>query len=982
MTGPRLKRREFLKLLGIGSAGALTACSNPQPEKIIPYLVPPEEIVPGRATWYATLCRECPAGCGVMARVREGRVTKVEGNPGHPVNRGALCARGQAALQGLYHPDRFRGPFRRDASGALQPASWEAAEQELATRLAELRGQTADGAVVFLGSPLPGALGQLVDRWLSFFKGRRLAYHLLNDEALGTANRLAFGTEAIPTYDVAAADYLLIVGADLPETWVSPVAFIQALAEQRAVRDGKRGQVVYLGPRLSLMAVNADRWIAIRPGSELALLLALVHVILAKGLAVAGSREERRRLATLVRAHDPGATATRTGVPAATIEELATAFARAPKALAIGGGMAVASRSATAVILAVNLLNWITGNLGRTVRFGPTLRRAASPYRDVRALIPAMEAGRVRALFVAGVNPVFSLPEGARFRAALSRVPLIVSFASVPDETTAHASLVLPDHTPLESWGDDHSWAGVHGLQQPAMAPLFGTKAVGDLLLSVARRMDVPMARAFPWPTFAEFLRESWKAIAQEVSPDVPFEAFWADALRAGGVWRPAAAQRVILSPRALQVTFEEPTFDGAGPNSFYLHPFPSLLHGDGQGADRPWLQEVPDPVTQIVWDSWIEIHPAPARRLGIVEGEVVRVGSPYGTIEAPAHITAGVHPEVVAVPMGQGHTATGRYATGVGINPVTLLSPEPGVPSGGLCWQSVRVRLERTGRRHPLVSVAGSLSQQGRGIARTIALAELTRGSEPLKPEAEPSMYPPHEHPRQRWGIIVDLNACVGCSACVVACYAENNVTVVGKEQVARGREMSWIRIERYQEDGPGGPELRFIPMLCQQCDNAPCEPVCPVYATYHTAEGLNAQVYNRCIGVRYCSNNCPYKVRRFNWYQPVWPDPVPLQLNPDVTVREKGVMEKCTFCVQRIREAQERARAEGRTVRDGEIVPACVQTCPARALVFGDLNDPASQVARLARSPRGYHVLEELNTRPAITYLKRVVSRKDEAR
>jgi molybdopterin-containing oxidoreductase family iron-sulfur binding subunit len=390
--------------------------------------------------------------------------------------------------------------------------------------------------------------------------------------------------------------------------------------------------------------------------------------------------------------------------------------------------------------------------------------------------------------------------------------------------------------------------------------------------------------------------------------------------------------------------------------------------------ANRPWLQELPDALTEIVWDSWLEIHPVDAKRLRVKTGDLLRMESSFGHVELPARLSRGVRPGTVAVPVGQGHSEFGRYADGRGANPIPLLSPEPEAISGGLPWISTRVLLTQTGRHHPLVSTEGSDRPHDREIIQTISLAQLQSGRHPKAHPHLLQLYPEHPHPEHRWGMAIDLNACIGCNACVTACYAENNIPVMGKEQVARGREMSWITIQRVNVGGSHKPNDHFIPMLCQHCDYAPCEPVCPVYATYHNPGGLNVQVYNRCVGTRYCSNNCPYKVRRFNWFTAEWPEPLHLQLNPDVTVRTMGVMEKCTFCVQRIQTGKLTAKAEKRPVRDGEITPACAQTCPSRAIIFGDLNDAESEVSKLSRNARRYRVLEDLNTQPAITYLKKI--------
>ncbi|HLC26161.1 MAG TPA: 4Fe-4S dicluster domain-containing protein, partial [bacterium] len=473
---------------------------------------------------------------------------------------------------------------------------------------------------------------------------------------------------------------------------------------------------------------------------------------------------------------------------------------------------------------------------------------------------------------------------------------------------------------------------------------------------------------------FYEVLREDWKKMASQSGSGGDFETFWENSLRAGGVWSEPKKVSVRLSSQISRVNFSEPSFDGESAGSLALALYPSINHFDGRGANRPWLQEIPDPVIQVAWDNWIEIHPETARKLAITSGDLVEIKSPYGRIELPVYLYEWIRQDTVAIPIGQGHQEFGRYAKGRGANPIRLLGSKAEGVSGGLPWLSVKVTLKNTGKRYSLTPVAGSNTQLGRPISLTVSLSELLKGEHP-ETEEHLSMYPPHSHPQHRWGMTIDLNACTGCSACVAACYAENNLAVVGKEEMLRGREMSWIRIERYIEGkNPGNPDFRFSPMLCQHCDDAPCEPVCPVYATYHNEEGLNAQIYNRCVGTRYCSNNCPYKVRRFNWFTNKWPDPLNLQLNPDVTVREKGVMEKCTFCIQRIRRVEIKAKGEGREVRDGEIQPACAQACPTQAITFGDLKDADSEVSKRARDPRRYRAFEDLNTRPSITYLKRI--------
>jgi len=467
-------------------------------------------------------------------------------------------------------------------------------------------------------------------------------------------------------------------------------------------------------------------------------------------------------------------------------------------------------------------------------------------------------------------------------------------------------------------------------------------------------------------------------------------------------------ATPVRLAPTAAQVGYAAPALDGpAEGETFVLLASPSVM-GDGRFANRPWLLELSDPVTKITWHPWVEVHPEVAARLDLREGEIVRLSSPHGAVELPAYLYPGIHPEVVSVPLGFGHTSYGDYASGRGVNVLDLLDARDG--KGFLPYLSTRVTLTKTGGWKPLAKTEGNPRQLGRGIADALTLDQARKGVTPgLAREAEG--HPAHEvntereveaikgfHERQvekrtkgdyaaerpRWGMAIDLAKCTGCSACVTACYAENNIPWVGESEVLRGREMTWMRIERYWEGGEDGEplEARFVPMLCQHCDAAPCEPVCPVFAAYHTVDGLNGQVYNRCVGTRYCANNCPYKVRYFNWFaydRRAFAAPFNLQLNPDVTVRARGVMEKCTFCIQRIRAAQHQARLEDRPLRDGEFTTACAQACPSDAIVFGNVKDPESRVSKLKQNHRGYHVFEDLNIRPAVTYLAKVRHRSE---
>ncbi len=994
--GDGMNRRRFLKVLGVtgGGGAALSACGiGPEPtEKLIPYLIPPEDQVPGIATYYATTCRECDAGCGIQVRVREGRAVKIEGNPASPINRGRLCAAGQAALQGLYNPDRIAGPMARTAAGQFQKITWEEAIARLAAQVKGAHGKS----IVFVTGHEPSAFGELVDDWMKQVGGRHVTYEPFAFEALHEGNRIAFGTGAIPWYDFANAKYILSFGADFLDTWLSPVGFQNAFARAHSFQAGREASLakfVFVGPRMSLTGLNADEWIAATPGTEGLLALAMAQVIVSERLATAPA--DAGRLKVLLARHAPASVAGAVGIEPKVIERLAREFASSKGGLAVAGGMAAHYPNGAEIVAAVNILNYVAGSIGKTVKFGPNLSEGgAASFKQMADLVSDMQASKVALLLVHGANPGHSLSGG--FWQAWGKVGYKVSFSPYLDETASGADLLLPDYHPLEQWNDARPRAGIYALQQPVMQPVFpDTKHAGDVLLRAAGKPG----------TFKDYLQSRWRELHTRHGGGKSFEQFWMEALQHGGMYAEAPAQTVRLAAGAARIAAGRPAtpvLEGAA-DGLVLVVAPSAALHDGRGANKPWLQELPDPVSKIAWHAWVEVHPETAAKWSVVSGDYLVLTSPFGAVQAPVWITPAIRPDVLAVPTGQGHKAYGRYAKDRSFNAFDLL-PGGANAYGGRTF-AVRVSAKKTGDHRFLATTEGNPREQGEGIIEVLALDRaraLTAGQHPFA-EREAPPYADRalegwaeaqreratlgnytgEHPR--WGMAIDLSKCTGCSACVTACYAENNLATVGEELILRHREMSWMRIERYWRGGSEGEPVRavVIPMLCQQCGNAPCEPVCPVFAAYHTPDGLNGQVYNRCVGTRYCSNNCPYKVRYFNWYDYAepggewesWPEPLNLLLNPDVTVREKGVMEKCTFCVQRIRGAQNQARLEDRNVQDGEIVPACAQACPSEAIVFGDLHDRASRVAQLAADPRGYSVLAGLNTKPAITYLAKVV-------
>ena len=992
-----IKRRDFLRVLGVSGAGAtLTGCSTEKVERLLPYVVAPDDITPGVSTWYTTVCEGCSAGCGMWVRTREGRAIKIEGNPNHPISEGGLCSKGHATLQHLYHPDRFSGPMIRE-DGELRQATWEEAESLLVARL------SATNRSMLINGQMGPSLDKLADEFVEAIGGIRIGYDAISDAPLAEAAKIVYGTDGLPIYDLENARLLFSFGNDFIETGSSPVGHNKGLARMSSVDAmGSKGRFVYFGSRLSLTGLNADKWIPIRPGSEASVALAIAGVIARDNPGIAGP------YANILQAYTPQAAAEVAGLTEDSIFELAENFAAQAPSLALGPGAGAHHRGATAANIAVMILNHVAGNVGRTVHYDGPVNGAVSPYSDLENAVNAMGSGELDVVMVHGANPAYSMPPQAGFAEAFAQVPFKVSFASAMDETSEMADVILPDRHFLEAWGDSSPRAGVVAVQQPVMQPVphFDSKQAGDVLLTVARKLTGEESAG----TFYDYLRDRHQS--RHDDPDSTFEDAWQELLRVGvaDTRTDEVAVPDLRSPE-VALSFELPSVDGSGDLTLLIHPSPRF--GAGEFSNSPWLQELPDPVSKIVWHSWLEMNPHTAEIRGIREGDLVTVASPHGSLEVPVWLYPGIREDVVALAMGGGHTGMGRYADNKGVNALGLIDSASEQLSGALVTTSTSVTVTPTGKNRRLATIEGSSDQHDRMIAPAVALADLGHpeddghgeedahgelrelqgvgGFIPVPAEEGAPTAFPLEGSRHgiyadaqdgpRWAMAIDLDKCTGCSACVTACQAENNVPWVGEDQVLMGRDMNWVRIERYYEqiDATQAADLdvRFLPVICQHCGNAPCETVCPVFATYHTPEGLNAQVYNRCVGTRYCANNCPYKVRVFNWYRYTdeVPEPLNWQWNPDVTVRDNGVMEKCSFCVQRIREVQNRAALEGgREVRDHEVVPACEQSCPAEAIVFGNIRDPNARVTQVSQDERTYRVLEALNTQPAVNYLKKV--------
>jgi len=979
-----MDRRTFLKVTGIGSVAFAAGCGSETGEKLYTLVNAPDDMVTGEATWYASTCRECPAGCGVIAKSREGRLIKLEGNPHHPINQGKLCMRGQAALQSLYNPDRLKQPLLKKGE-KWQPISFADAIAMIRNR-ANAAAAKGPNRVRMLSEVVGGPLEEVfTDALAEWNSGGPVIYEPFAYESLKYAHRQLFGLPILPAYNMEQADFILGFGADFLETWLSPVEYAWKFKAMHAIQDGTKGRFIQVSPVQSLTGANADQWIACRPGTEALVALWLIKKALAGGAGYHFPIEFREALEQITSSLDAEGVAAECDIDTSQLGNLAGQLKASHRPLILGPASAAGPEAGVADLAAATL-NVLLDPVLTSYDFDNRHRvEAASSKARVLEFFKEIDKGPANVLLLHQTNPLFTLPPGTDVAGALFKKDLFkVAFTNSLDETAAVADLVFPIQHALETWDTYEGKQFVTGTLQPAMGKVFKAPSMGDVMFKAA--FETPPATSYKQLVAARLTGR----------PDSAFSTEWLRLVQKGGRFykgRGADNRRVTPNPDMLQRLEQYLARVGKNDKSKYFLAMPSVRFFDGRGANKSLLCEIPDPLSQVAWQTPLMVHPAVMRSQRWKDGDHVTVSSAAGNLTAPVYGYEGLHPDVSAMAIGQGHTAYGRYARDRGLNPLQVLDAMVDRDTGGLAYTTQIKQLSGAGKRQQLACLAGSTSQYNRKIAISIPLAELADAGkqEKVKPgltmedfpftpptpagyDRRRDFYPPHEHDTYRWGMVVDLDRCIGCGACVSACYMENNVGIVGEERILEGREMAWLRISRYQ-DREHPERSNFLPMMCQHCDNAPCESVCPVYAPHHSLEGLNNQIYNRCIGTRFCAQNCPYKVRRFNWYEWEWPDPLQMQLNPNVTVRTKGVMEKCSFCVQRIKTARQVAKDQDRDIRDGEVTPACAQTCPTGALTFGSFMEANSRINKLIKDPRAYQVLGYLNAKPAVIYLKKVL-------
>ncbi|MFW5822087.1 MAG: 4Fe-4S dicluster domain-containing protein [Tangfeifania sp.] len=945
-------RRKFLKLLGLGTASAalIASCKRPV-EKAIPYFIKPEEIAPGKAVHYASSYFNQNEYCNVLVKVRDNRPIKLEPNPKSTVTPNGTSGKVQASVLDVYNVHRYDGPQK---NGEI--ISFEDADKEIVARLQQFK---ESGRPVLLITPtiISPSTKKLINSFTETYNAEWQQYDAIPMDGYRAANKKSFGTDALPAYHFDKADCIVSVGCDFLGTWLSPVEFSGQYARRRDLHkenpDLNKHYQIEAG--MSLTGTNADERIRAER-ADFGKILAYLYNRIAdeKGLATFDLPAPDSEISS-------------------SLDKIADDLSKNE-----GKSIVVCGDNNPGFQVIVNAINQMLGNIDKTITFDRTYNH----YRGSEKWKETLLNGNPAAVILWDVNPVYNHPESAKIKAAIENTELSVAISSLPDETAALCQYVIPSPGYLECWDDAEYKKGIVSVMQPTLHKLFESRQAQETLLEW---MEV----STPW---RDYIKENWKtgylsSAGIAGTDDYSAERSWVSVLKNGEL----VLDNFGITETSFNADETEKAFqnlnNGQSSSGYTIELTESVNVGTGHGPLNPWLQECPDPVTRIAWGNYASVAPAVARSLDLKNGDVIQIGE----IKIPAFVQPGQAEKTISIALGYGRVngIPEELITGINAYPFTQLID-------GIRHFSVSgFDIQKTGETEEMALVQGHQSMEGRPIVREATLEEWKKdpaaGNELHEwvEDHHASLYQKKEYPGHKWGMAIDLNKCTGCSACVLACNAENNIPVVGKKEVIRAHEMNWIRIDRYYNGGEENPEVVRQPVMCQHCDNAPCENVCPVVATNHSSEGLNQMAYNRCIGTRYCNNNCPYKVRRFNWLDYTGADAIPnnrydpagmtvdlsrMRHNPDVTVRAKGVIEKCSFCAQRIQEKKLTAKNENRTLRDGELKTACQQACPADAIVFGDMNDPDSKVSKMMKDPRNYHLLEELHTLPSVGYLTKI--------
>ncbi|MBP7273593.1 MAG: TAT-variant-translocated molybdopterin oxidoreductase [Saprospiraceae bacterium] len=1012
--GNRLEtnRRDFLKYLGfsVGAATIAASCEIPV-KKAIPYVSKPDSIVPGIANYYASSFVNGGDYCAILVKTREGRPIKIEGNDMSQVTKGGTSARVQAMVLSLYDTARIRhaGSIK---SETVTKIAWADLDSAIKSKLAGANIRIITNTILS-----PTTKKVLAEFTAKYPNTKVVTYDPVSSSAILLANEKSFGDKTIPNYKFENADYIVGFNCDFLGTWISPIEYARAYAKNRTISDVKTAKIsrhVHVESNMSLTGSNADNRILVKPSEQGAAIATLYNEV----AALMGG--------TTVSAPAVNAKA------AAALKKLAAELAtNKGKCLVVSGSNNVGEQ------ILINGINAMLGSYGNTIDFGEASNQRQGIDADLQNLVTEMSNGSVNAVIVIGANPAFDAPNAGKFIEGFKKVATKISLNTIVDETTALCDYAAPSHHALESWGDAEPKRGHFSLMQPTIAPLFETRQAEQTLLTWCESANLQTTAEQP---YYEYLKANWQSTQFGKQKEYnTFQSFWNATLHDGVMTTPTVAKAGSFNASSVATAAADITKPSGAKVEIGIYEPVNI--GNGQYADNPWLQEMPDPVSRTCWGNYLTI---PLTFDGdndykafndLEDGDLVKVKVNGKEIELPVVRQFGQMQGTVGIAMGYGRMKAGRGGQDVGKNINSWISVNN---NGTAQYFGDATVSNKTGvekdfacvQKHHTIGVTGKLNGsketinvderilgykgfQGSLTKRTVLrqshVKDIEKFTLDLVKEREHHQYLNKQtlYPDlggfygkgHHWGLHIDLNACTGCGACTVACMAENNVPVVGKKEVARVHEMSWLRIDRYYYGDVNNPNTVYQPMMCQHCDNAPCENVCPVAATNHSSEGLNQMTYNRCIGTRYCANNCPFKVRRFNWLDyttadlfgknepafnggdlPIYADNLTrMVLNPDVTVRSRGVIEKCSFCVQRIQEGKLTAKREGRTLRDSDVKSACMTACPTGAIVFGDVNNKDTEVSKRNQSPLNYIALEEINVAPGVHYASKIHNRSE---
>ena len=953
-------RRDFLKFFGFSvSAVALAACQKTPVKYAIPYVVKPQNITPGNAEYYASTCGGCNTSCGILVKTREGRPIKVDGNTLSPISKGALCATGQASILSLYDINRLANPL---ANGS-EEKDWTKLDQGIIAKLGQIAASNKGIRIVTGTSNSPS-----FDRALLAFKAKYptssvVVYDPISYSGMLLANEQSFGKKVLPSYNFDKAEVIVSFGADFLGTWISPVEYTKQWVSNRNPKGGKMSKHYQFESTLSLTGSNADVRIPMRESKEGLYLISLYNHI----AALAGTAQ----------------------IEVAQNAELAgNALKNAAKELfaAKGKSLVVSKSNNPACQTLVNGINIMLGNYGITIDLDNYSNQSKFVESEFENFVNELNSGAVQGVIFINSNPVYSYYNSAKLVEGLKKAKLVVSTADQKDETSDLANYVCPDNHYLESWADAEPKAGLFSFTQPTITPVFNTRQSIESVLVWAGTAALE-ANAY------NFIKSTWAA-------DVNL---WNQSVHDGIYSKPVLSSVVPsfgANLNALSTSIVQAAPKG---DESELIIYQKVGVRDGAMANNPWLHEVPDPISKVCYDNYLSVSKTEADKKGLKQNDVVNLS--IGGIKLdgiPVLIQPGQASGTYAIAMGYGRTQSGKVGKDLGKNAYPFLKLANGTTSYSI---SGNISIENTGDTYALAQTQTHHTIEGRDYIREASLEDYNKNPY-VRNENKldlVSLWEEYDYSTgHKWGMAIDLNACTGCGACVVSCHIENNVPVVGRDEIRLRREMHWIRIDRYysfytpeayltkeeeinEEKAEVYDNLRVVhaPVMCQHCSHAPCETVCPVLATTHSSEGLNQMTYNRCIGTKYCGNNCPYKVRRFNWFRYNDNDAFDyhfnndlgkMVINPDVTVRTRGVMEKCSFCIQRIQAGKLSAKRENRKIQDGEVKTACMTACPSNAIVFGDMNDPNSEISKLYKNERSYHMLEEVGIKPSVSYMTKI--------